>query len=285
MDSISVMRSESSAIMLQNIIEFRKLRQEMNNRVRFIVYRNRMIFDDVTVRLHGVFKYTGHSERFTQFLEDDEICICRFTKPVCLCERGLNSYLVSAYISMLSRSYVYRKSAMRVLKYFQTTCDKPFEVEHSLTVFVRLRTPRKQFLDYKWSEKLMQMVIERQEADHAMSWLSTLGGAFSALGEEFEHCAKMAGTISVRQFELAMRLENPLLVARCRLYAALSLIQRGDFTTSKYMIQRIYKFALEEKDVRLQNMCQGVWAKLRYNYKQYRQQRKSLLLKNLHISS
>lgn len=34
----------------------------------------------------------------------------------------------------------------------------------------------------------MQMVLERQEADHAMSWLSTLGGAFSALGEEFEHC-------------------------------------------------------------------------------------------------
>lgn len=34
----------------------------------------------------------------------------------------------------------------------------------------------------------MQMVVERQETDHAMSWLSTLGGAFSALGEEFEHC-------------------------------------------------------------------------------------------------
>lgn len=34
----------------------------------------------------------------------------------------------------------------------------------------------------------MQMVVERQEADHAMSWLSTLGGAFSALGEEFEYC-------------------------------------------------------------------------------------------------
>ena len=34
----------------------------------------------------------------------------------------------------------------------------------------------------------MQMVVERQEVDHAMSWLSTLGGAFSALGEEFDHC-------------------------------------------------------------------------------------------------
>jgi len=95
----------------------------------------------------------------------------------------------------------------------------------------------------------------------------------------------MAGKISVKQFELAMRLDNPPLVARCRLYAALSLIQCGHFTKPKYMIRQIYKFALREKDVRLQNMCQGVWAKLRYNYKQYRQQKKSLLLKTLHISS
>lgn len=92
--------------------------------------------------------------------------------------------------------------------------------------------------------------------------------------------AKIAGKISVKQFELAMRLDNPLLVARCRLYAALSFIQCGNFTTPKYMIRRIYNFALKEKDVRLQNMCQGVWAKLRYNHKQYKQQKKSL-----HISS
>ncbi|XP_018407137.1 PREDICTED: uncharacterized protein F58A4.6 [Cyphomyrmex costatus] len=257
----------------------------MNNRVRFIVYRDHMIFDDVTVKLHGVLRCTEHSEWFSQFLVDDEFCICRFTKPVCPFKKGLNSYLVSAYISTISKSYVYRESAMRVLKHFQTTCNKPFKDEHSLKILVKLTVPRRQFLDYKWSEKLMQMVAERQEVDHAMSWLSTLGGAFSALGEEFEHCAKMAGKISVKQFELAMRLDNPLLVARCRLYAALSFIQRGNFITPKYMIRKIYNFALKEKDVRLQNMCRGVWAKLRYSYKQYKQQKKSLLLKTLHISS
>lgn len=94
----------------------------------------------------------------------------------------------------------------------------------------------------------------------------------------------MAGKISVRQFELALRLNNPLLIARCRLYSALSLIQRGYFTTPKYMIQRIYKLAIKEKDVRLQNMCQGVWAKLRHNYKQYKQ-KKSVLFETLYISS
>lgn len=95
----------------------------------------------------------------------------------------------------------------------------------------------------------------------------------------------MAGKISVRQFELAMRLDNPPLVARCRLYSALSLIQRGNLTTPQHMIRRIYKFALREKDVRLQNMCQGVWAKLQHSYKQYKQQKKSVSLRTLHISA
>lgn len=35
------------------------------------------------------------------------------------------------------------------------------------------------------------MALERREVDHAMSWLSTLGGAFSALGEQFHHCVSL----------------------------------------------------------------------------------------------
>lgn len=35
------------------------------------------------------------------------------------------------------------------------------------------------------------MVMERMEIDHAMSWLSTLGGAFSALGDQFVHCVSI----------------------------------------------------------------------------------------------
>lgn len=147
------MKSVPSAIMLQNVIAFRTSREEMNDRVRFVVYRDRMIFDDVTVQLHGVFRYDGHGERFATFVEDDgEICIRRFTKPIYLCKKGLNTYLVSTYVAMLSNSYVYRKSTMKVLKqHFQTACDRPLdEMEHLQIIFVRLRAPRRQFLDYKW---------------------------------------------------------------------------------------------------------------------------------------
>lgn len=41
------------------------------------------------------------------------------------------------------------------------------------------------------NERLERLVIERRELENAMSWLSTLGGAFSALGEEIVHCVSM----------------------------------------------------------------------------------------------
>ncbi|GAB1870095.1 hypothetical protein CAJAP_11174 [Camponotus japonicus] len=272
-----------SAITLQNI-KLDELRQEMDVCLRLIIYRDNMIFNDIIVRLQAVFKYD--IDEWFKGPAGDNVENTYVAKPVCLCAKGLNSYLVSAYTVTLSKSFVYRKSAMKVLKTFLQTRNNLFDIYEGYLqiIFIRLRMPRKQFLDYNWNNRLMQMVLERQETDCAMSWLSTLGGAFSALGEEFEHCAEMAGKISIRQFELALRLDNPLLTARCRLYSALSLIQRGYFTTPKYMIQRIYKFAIKEKDVRLQNMCQGVWAKLRHNYKQYKQ-KKSVSFKTLYISS
>lgn len=41
------------------------------------------------------------------------------------------------------------------------------------------------------NKRIAQLVFERREVGHAMSWLSTFGGAFSALGDEFEHCVSI----------------------------------------------------------------------------------------------
>ncbi|EFN89412.1 uncharacterized protein F58A4.6 [Harpegnathos saltator] len=248
----------------------------MDHCLRLVVYRSNAIFDNVIVRPQCVLKHeqvNGSAQRRVDISAQDPLDE-HTAKAIRLCTRGLVSYLVSTYIVTLSNSYVYRNAALRALLrwlYVGLHGRKCIQI-----ILIRLRTPRRQFLDYKWNEKLMQMILERQEADHAMSWLSTLGGAFSALGEEFEHCAEMAGKISVRQFELALRLDNPLLVARCRLYSALSLIQRGHLRGPQQMIKKIYKFALKEKDEHLQNMCHGIWAKLQYCHKQYKQQRKQL---------
>lgn len=79
----------------------------------------------------------------------------------------------------------------------------------------------------------------------------------------------------MKQFELALRLGDPLLVARCKLYAALSLIQQGQLKTPIKLVRSIYKFAINENDIRLQNMCQGVWAKLSYCYKMQKKRHKT----------
>lgn len=71
----------------------------------------------------------------------------------------------------------------------------------------------------------------------------------------------------MHQFKLAHRLGDPLLVARCQLYACLSYIQQGKFKIPRKLIPRIFKFAINNRDIHLQRMCQGIWAKLRYCYK------------------
>lgn len=76
----------------------------------------------------------------------------------------------------------------------------------------------------------------------------------------------MAGKISIKQFRLALRLGDPLLVARCKLYAALSLIQQGHLKTPQKIVKDVYKFSVNQNDIRLQKMCQGIWSKLKYCY-------------------
>lgn len=120
------------------------------------------------------------------------------------------------------------------------------------------------------------MIRERCELDHTLSWLSTLGGAFSALGDYFINYAEMAGKISVHQLQLALRLNDPNVVTRCRLYFSLSLIQRSYFKLAKRIIEEEYVKAKTAVvvDERLVRMCKGIWSKLQYEYNLCRKKQK-----------
>lgn len=76
----------------------------------------------------------------------------------------------------------------------------------------------------------------------------------------------MAGRISIRQFQLALRLGDPGTVARCKLYIALSLIQTNRFKPAQCIIETQYHLAMDcaSPDTRLIRMCRGIWSKLRY---------------------
>uniref|UniRef100_A0A1Q3FFW7 Uncharacterized protein n=1 Tax=Culex tarsalis TaxID=7177 RepID=A0A1Q3FFW7_CULTA len=136
---------------------------------------------------------------------------------------------------------------------------------------VKLHPPSREPIDYKWGERANRMIWERIELDEMMSWLSTLGGAFSALGDYKLACADVAGKISLQQMKFALRLGEPSLIARCRLYMAISLIQKYQFGAAKRIVQQIYRTEKHhsEPDTRLLKMCLGIWSKLSYEYELY----------------
>ncbi|CAD1475484.1 unnamed protein product, partial [Heterotrigona itama] len=196
----------------------------MDNSVKLIIYKGTRIFDSVIVTSYSAIKYEqkvrktkGMCQRNVDTNKDSESNGVQMNK-IWLNKKGLNAYIVSAYIMTLTNSQTYRKAALtKLLQYLAYRLLNRYD-----------------FFNFR-NERITQMAMERREVDHAMSWLSTLGGAFSALGEEFQHCAEMAGKISIKQFELALRVRDPFLIARCKLYAALSLIQQGQLNKPKRM--------------------------------------------------
>ncbi|XP_026474157.1 uncharacterized protein F58A4.6, partial [Ctenocephalides felis] len=173
----------------------------------------------------------------------------------------VNGIFLHYFIKELENSHIYRRCVLRYFKRHLKYCNY-------VTVFM-LVPPCRQIIDYQWADRASLIAWERAELDHAMSWLSTLGGAFSALGEEFIYCAEMAGKISYHQLRLALRLGDPTTVARCKLYLSLSLIQRGSLLLARRIILEQYNIAKNSNfvDARLINMCKGIWSKLQYCWK------------------
>lgn len=134
------------------------------------------------------------------------------------------------------------------------------------TVFLKLilEPPDSEILDYAWNDRLLKLIWTRIEIENAFSWLSTLGGAYSALGDYFDHCAEEAGRISIRQYKLSRMLGDDGLAARSTLYSALAYAQKGNLHVSRNIVRKVAEFARMTRDKRLNRMCQGVWAKLKY---------------------
>ncbi|XP_023223945.1 uncharacterized protein LOC111625136 [Centruroides sculpturatus] len=150
---------------------------------------------------------------------------------------------------------------------FQKICDICQNTIEIVTVSVLISWPKYCLMDKLWNKRISLLVNERCEVENAMSWLSTLGGAYSSLGDYFLYCAKQAENISLQQFKLALKLGDPLTIARCKIYFAMSLVQQGYYTEAKRIIRTQYSFSLTKMgrlDFRLSNMCKAIWNKLKY---------------------
>ncbi|XP_075983888.1 uncharacterized protein F58A4.6 [Anticarsia gemmatalis] len=170
-----------------------------------------------------------------------------------------NAFFLQLFVRECMNSDVYRKN---VVSHLNELSGYPIDG----TVFFKLilEPPDTEIIDYAWNERILRLVWTRVEIENAFSWLSTLGGAYSALGDYFEHCAEEAGRISIRQYKLSQMLGDDSLAARSRLYSALSQAQKGNLHISRNIVRKVADFARETHDKRLLRMCQGVWAKLKY---------------------
>ncbi|XP_063699270.1 uncharacterized protein F58A4.6 [Culicoides brevitarsis] len=133
-------------------------------------------------------------------------------------------------------------------------------------IVIKIEPAKRESLDYYWGHMTSQTIWECIELDYIMSWMSTLGGAFSALGDYKLESAEIAGKISIHQLKLAMRIGDPSTIARCKLYLSISLMQKNHFKAARALIIDQYRFALSQKESNrtLVNMCLGIWSKLRY---------------------
>jgi hypothetical protein len=120
--------------------------------------------------------------------------------------------------------------------------------------------------DSNWSLRLLVVLLRCARLRMLMAWCSTLGGAHSQLGESLAEHAARAGVLSLRQLALATDMEDPLLAAKCKIFAAYSLLQRGKLKSASKIIKQQYHYATGEavtRDEKLVCMCRAAWARLR----------------------
>lgn len=85
---------------------------------------------------------------------------------------------------------------------------------------------RYQNIDTDWCQRIQYFVTLRMDLEESSSWLSTLGGAYSSLGDKNQQFAYEAERISWKQMKLSLIFGDPNLVCRCLIYLCHSWCQQ-----------------------------------------------------------
>lgn len=234
---------------------------------KFLVTRGSVVaVDGLSLRLDDAL-------RLGENTADSAACLATGTSPDSVAEAqvsaAVDERLFWSMIVELSRSQNYRRLC---LNKFRRECRKCRWTKRltsypvTVSVVVQL-VPWKPVMDMSWEAKIIHLVVEQVELENTMAWLSTLGGAFSALGDYSSQFAEAAALVSVKQLKLALRIGDPVTMCRCHIYLAMSLLQRGYFRSCRRLIRQQYHFATSKeglRDPKLMKMCQSVWIRMRY---------------------
>jgi len=130
------------------------------------------------------------------------------------------------------------------------------------------------YLDYGGNHIARNLIIQFVEMDDALNWLSTLGGAYSNLGEHNQNFAKRAEINARRQLKVASKAGDLFSLTKCWLFIAMSQMQQGHLLQSRKILRIVYKFCGSKKiaifsgSSKLRTMCRGIWSRLRHSWDQ-----------------
>ena len=95
---------------------------------------------------------------------------------------------------------------------------------------------------YCW-RLLHPIIVERLQLEYMVASLSTLGGAYSAMGDFYDEHSVKAALVSRRQYAVASKMKNEVLKSRSKIYFAHSLMQRGRLKAGARLIREEYLLA------------------------------------------
>ena len=166
------------------------------------------------------------------------------------------------FYDALTQSPLFRERIWNYFSYLQVQCLRiKLVIDQTPLVW-----------DRRWSLRVTCLVNNRMEVEELMALLSTLGGAFSCIGEIDTQAARIAGKIAQRQLSLSKSTGDPNLVVRCFLYQVYSLCQQG----FKKKAIRVMKYLIYPFICRLihEHSCEDIIVKM------YRAARQRILFLN-----
>jgi len=190
--------------------------------------------------------------------------ICSSTLPSFTTKYSLSlpPSTASLFSNLLLSNPAYRQS---VLHYWSCLSN-----DKSTLLSIYLTNTTTVYLDYTGCYLAQTVILGMIELEDALHWLSTLGGAFSNLGEHNPKFAMKAGTNAMKQLMVAIKCGDLTVIMKCWLFMGQSLLQQGQFSKASRVVRMVWKvchmppLALLSCTIKLLNMCRGVWARLRH---------------------
>ncbi|UXI16835.1 alpha-galactosidase A-like [Sarcoptes scabiei] len=128
-------------------------------------------------------------------------------------------------------------------------------------------------INVEWNNRIVYLAHLKMDLEETLSWLSTLGGAYSSLGDHNLRFAKLAETITFSQLRLSSIYDDPNLRARCLIYLSHSWCQQGKRREAIKLIKYyLYPFLVHlgpRSDVIVRRMYQALCFRIKYIYKYF----------------